>query len=195
MGMAESLKENTQITCAAILGRQRRIRDFQEYVKRNHKTRSSRQIVAGFALQTGLRKKIVQEYLKLMIDSGIYQLRAGRLEKTQWANLIKISDTRYSAPEAVLVVYAVGSHRSKRSRRSRSQATFMAGGRRSSVTSILRRPSFLVNNVNKFFILEWNADDSGGQNMYSELSVTEWWTVNEKTFRSVHYERRQAWQE
>lgn len=80
--MVTVLSETVKLIGSPIQPRMERIEDFKRFVASHRKLKSIRELIALYALESGLRKKVVEEYLQLLLDSGIYRkLHVGRGRK------------------------------------------------------------------------------------------------------------------
>lgn len=68
-----TLGDPIKLKGSPIQRRQARIKAFKELIASNRKQKSVRELIALYALESGLRKKVVEEYLKLLLDSGTYK--------------------------------------------------------------------------------------------------------------------------
>ena len=60
----------------------KRVEAFRRFVSSHRKQKTVRELIALFSLEFGIRRKVVEEYLQLLLDSGIYKkhhLDYGRL--------------------------------------------------------------------------------------------------------------------
>jgi hypothetical protein len=65
-----ALTDIAKLKGSPIQRRQARIEAFKRFVSSNRKQKSIRELIALYALESGLRKKVVEEYLQLLLDSG-----------------------------------------------------------------------------------------------------------------------------
>ena len=65
--------KSIQVECSATLGRKKRIEAFKAFVASNRKQKNVKELIALYALESGLRRKVVEEYLQLLLDSGLYK--------------------------------------------------------------------------------------------------------------------------
>ena len=73
------MEKSIQVECSATLGRKHRIEAFRAFIEQNRQTKNYRQLIAFFSLEHGLRDVVVRQYLKLLLDSGIYYKWKGNL--------------------------------------------------------------------------------------------------------------------
>lgn len=66
-------------TLPAVRERKRRLEAFKRFIEQNRKSKSYRRLIAIFALETGLRERLVKEYLDLLLRAGVYVKRRGSL--------------------------------------------------------------------------------------------------------------------
>ena len=67
------MSETVQLKGSPIQRRHARVEAFKRFVASNRKLKSIRELIALYALESGLRRKVVEEYLKLLLDSGFYK--------------------------------------------------------------------------------------------------------------------------
>ena len=65
-------KENVQLEPPALRGRRQRITDFKQFIEANRKDRTANQIIAVYALPTGISQRTIQDYLKLFVEANVY---------------------------------------------------------------------------------------------------------------------------
>ena len=68
-----ALTEIVKLKGSPIQRRQERIEAFKAFVASHRKQKSIRELIALYALESGLRRKVVEEYLQLLLDSGLYK--------------------------------------------------------------------------------------------------------------------------
>ena len=78
--MVIRMKETVQLVPPALAGRKQRIADFRQFIEANRKTKTSRQIVALYGLETGISVRTTEGYLKLFIEAGFYARPLGTLK-------------------------------------------------------------------------------------------------------------------
>ena len=71
--------QHSYLECPTMRARKARVDQFMKFVEANRKTMNSRQLIARFALDFGLQRRIAEEYLRLLVDSGIYRERRGKI--------------------------------------------------------------------------------------------------------------------
>ena len=69
----KALTEIVKLKGSPIQRRQARVEAFKIFIASNRKQKSIRELIALYALESGLRRKVVEEYLQLLLDSGLYK--------------------------------------------------------------------------------------------------------------------------
>ena len=73
------MKDTVQYVPPALAGRQQRLTDFRQFVEENRKDKRVGELVAVYALNTGLSERTLLSYLKLLVDAKVYRRWGGRL--------------------------------------------------------------------------------------------------------------------
>lgn len=74
-----NLSETVQLKGSPIQRRMQRIEEFKRFVVSNRESKKVKTLIALFSLESGLRKKVVLEYLRLLLDGGFYKEWRGKL--------------------------------------------------------------------------------------------------------------------
>lgn len=61
-----------QYVTPAALARKQRVNELKDYVEANRKSKTEKQIIAEYSMQTGLSLRLVKSYLQLFYDAGLY---------------------------------------------------------------------------------------------------------------------------
>ena len=67
-----TLGETAKLIGSPIQRRMKRIEAFKRFVSSHRKHKTIRELTALFSLEFGIRKKVAEEYLQLLLDSGFY---------------------------------------------------------------------------------------------------------------------------
>jgi len=68
-----ALSELVKLKGSPIQRRLARVEAFKRFAASNRRQKSTRELIALYALESGLRRKVVEEYLQLLLDSGLYK--------------------------------------------------------------------------------------------------------------------------
>ena len=78
----------------ALTGRQQRLKEFRKFVDANRHDKRVHEIVALYALQTGLSERTLKNYMKLLVNAKVYRQWRGRLLTTEEYEAARASISR-----------------------------------------------------------------------------------------------------